>query len=129
MMVGESAMKAMQEVCSCSASRLGTCPYCLDGIVLEKGIDALRAIPATVDQHGTHCIRCDEVIHPARMEAVKNANTCIGCQEHFDRVSRDRLRVLAARAAKPSGVRPGGPGDGNTPRSTRGRLLRAAPSF
>ncbi len=113
--------------CTCSNKRQGKCQFCLDGLVLDRGLNALRNLPKAVDSIGrTLCVCCRKVISPARVAAVGDPRTCTGCQEHFDQVNRNRLHLLAVRAAKPSGAIPRGPSDGDTSRSTRRRLPRAA---
>lgn len=119
-----SSMSA--ERCTCSSKRQGKCQYCLDGIVLDRGLEVLRTIPKAVDSIGRMlCVCCRKIISPARVAAVGDSRTCTKCQEHFDQVNRNRLQLIAVRAAKPSGAIPRGPGDGDTSRSTRRRLPRA----
>ncbi|MFH0828908.1 MAG: hypothetical protein V1907_01880 [Candidatus Kerfeldbacteria bacterium] len=113
------------ESCTCSSRRPGKCPYCLDGIVLDRGLDALWTLPKVVDSIGRPlCVCCRKVIPAARIAAVKYARTCIRCQGRFDQVNQDRLRILELRA-KRFGLIPRGPSDGTEARSTRRRLPRA----
>ena len=42
----------------------------------------------------SHCMECGDDINPLRMIAVKGCKRCISCQEYFDKLPKQRTKML-----------------------------------
>ncbi len=57
--------------CTCSNKRQGKCQFCLDGLVLDRGLNALRNLPKAVDSIGrTLCVCCRSGQTPRKARAL-----------------------------------------------------------
>lgn len=57
-----------------------------------RRIAAAVAEPPRLSDAGAHCLECNAVIAPARLNALPHANTCIDCAQRAELKQRARAR-------------------------------------
>jgi len=96
----------------------------IDNLVATRGIEALRTLDLLIIDGNTCCLRCRTAISPARVE-LKLDRTCVGCQTVLEKLDPHSVKPPAAPGRRIYASSPHGLSFGDSPRSSRGRRLRA----